>query len=91
MKECTKNTLLVAGGFLLGTAGVAAATSEFAKKGYVQAVAAGMRAKNSYDAIVEQAKAQVDDIVAEASYLNKQDDERAKEQTAGNRPSGRAT
>ena len=78
MKECTKNTLLVAGGFLLGTAGVAAVTSGVAKRGYVQAVAAGMRAKNSYDAIVEQAKAQVDDIVAEASYLNKAADERSE-------------
>ena len=49
-------------------------TSETAKKGYVQAVACGMRAKESYDKIVEQAKAQVDDIVNEASYLNGKDE-----------------
>ena len=70
MKKSTQNGLLVAGGFLLGTVGVAALTSETAKKGYVQAVACGMRAKQSYDEVVEQAKAQVDDIVNEASYLN---------------------
>ena len=33
-------------------------------------VAAGMRVKAGYQDIVEQAKAQVDDIVAEAEYLN---------------------
>lgn len=78
MKKSTQNGLLVAGGFLLGTVGVKALSSETAKKGYVQAVACGIRAKNSYDAIVEQAKAQVDDIVSEASYLTKKDDEGEK-------------
>ena len=80
MKKRTQNGLLVAGGFLLGTVGVKALTSDTAKKGYVQAVACGMRAKDSYDQIVEQAKAQVDDIVNEASYLNAQsvEDEKAE-------------
>ena len=78
MKKCTFNTLLVAGGFALGTVGVKALTSETAKKGYVQAVAAGIRAKNSYDEIVEQAKAQVDDIVSEATYLTSKKDEKAE-------------
>ena len=64
-----KNVGLVAGGFLLGTVGVKALTSPTAKKCYVQGVAAGMRAKAAYEDIVEQAKAEVDDIVAEASYL----------------------
>ena len=78
MKKSTPNGLLVAGGFLLGTVGVAALTSETAKKGYVQAVACGMRAKESYDQVIEQAKAQVDDIVNEASYLNTKDAEKAE-------------
>ena len=34
-----------------------------------------MRAKQSYDEVVEQAKAQVDDIVNEASYLNAKSEE----------------
>ena len=67
-----KNVGLVAAGFLLGTVGVKALTSEPAKKCYVHGVAGGMRLKNAYDGIVEQAKAEVDDIVAEATYLNEQ-------------------
>lgn len=61
---------LVGAGFLLGTLGVKALTSPTAKKCYVQGVATGLRAKAAYEGIVEQAKAEVDDIVAEASYLN---------------------
>ena len=67
------NGLLVAGGFALGTAGVKALTSETAKKGYVKVVASGMRAKNAYLDVCEQAKAQVDDIVAEANYITSDD------------------
>ncbi|ACV21730.1 DUF6110 family protein [Slackia heliotrinireducens] len=73
------HTLLVAGGFLLGTVGLTALKSETAKKCYVQAAATGMRIKNTYDDVIEQAKAEVDDIVAEATYLTKQDAEAAEE------------
>ena len=65
-----RNALLIGAGFLLGTAGVKAVTSETAKKCYVQGVAKGLQAKAAYENIVEQAKAQVDDIVAEANYIN---------------------
>lgn len=64
------HALLVGAGFLLGTAGLKALQSEPAKRLAVSGVAAGMRAKAGYEDIVEQAKAQVDDIVAEAEYLN---------------------
>ena len=64
------HALLVGAGFLAGTVGVKALTSETAKQCYVKGVAAGLRAKQSYEDIVEQAKAEVDDIVAEANYLN---------------------
>lgn len=64
-------SLLVGAGFLLGTLGVKALTSQPAKKCYVHGVAYGLRAKQAYEDIVEQAKAEVDDIVAEASYLAK--------------------
>lgn len=70
MKSRTRNGLLIGGGFLLGTLGVKALTSDAAKKCYVQGLAQGMRAKSAYETMVEQAKAQVDDIVAEANYLN---------------------
>lgn len=71
MEKKTQNGLLIVGGFLLGTLGVKALCPDTAKNGYVQAAAVGMRAKNSYDKIVEQAKAEVDDIVSEVSYLSK--------------------
>ena len=65
-----KSGLLVGAGFLLGTVGVKALSSSTAKKCYVQGVAKGLQAKAAYQDVVEQAKAQVDDIVAEASYIN---------------------
>lgn len=64
-----KNGLLVGAGFLIGTVGVKALTSKQAKRVYVQGVAKGLQAKNCYENIVEQAKAEVDDIVAEANYI----------------------
>lgn len=70
MKSRTRNGLLVGGGFLLGTLGLKALTSETAKKCYVQGIAQGMRAKSAYEAMVEQAKAEVDDMMAEATYIN---------------------
>lgn len=66
----TRNALLLGVGFLMGTVGVKALTSERAKRVYVQGVAAGLQAKSYYEDVVEQAKAEVDDIVAEASYLS---------------------
>lgn len=70
MKDGTRNGLLVGAGFLLGTIGIKALTSPAARRCYVQGVAYGLRARDSYSSIVEEAKAQVDDIVAEAGYLN---------------------
>jgi len=70
MNHKTKHGLLIAGGFLLGTAGVKALTSNTAKKVYVQGVAKGLQAKSCYENIVEQAKSQADDIVAEAKYIS---------------------
>ena len=69
------HSLLVGAGFLLGTLGVKALKSNAARNLAVQGVAAGMRVKAGYEDIVEQAKAEVDDIVAEASYLNDNDAE----------------
>ncbi len=63
-------TLLVGAGFLLGTAGMKALTSQTAKKCYVRGVAGALRVRQGYEQIIEQAKAEVDDIVAEAAYLN---------------------
>jgi hypothetical protein len=64
---------LVGAGFLLGTLGVKALTSKPAKKLYVQGVSKALQARSAGLDIVEQAKSNLDDIVAEASYLNEQD------------------
>ena len=66
---------LLAGGFLVGTLGIKVLTSQPARDLYVQGVAAGMRARASYQDIVEEAKAQVDDIVAEATYVNTKEED----------------
>lgn len=77
MDSKKRSGLLVGAGFLMGTVGVKALTSQTAKKCYVQGVAQGLRAKSCYENIVEQAKAQVDDIVAEASYIAVKSEEAA--------------
>jgi len=70
MKSQTKRNWLFTGiGFLAGTVGIAALTSDVAKKGYVHCMAQGMKAKASYQDMVEQAKAEYDDIVAQATYI----------------------
>lgn len=69
--EGHKALSLIAAGFLLGTVGVKALTSRQAKDVYVQGIAAGMRAKNSADELIERAKEQVDDMVAEAEAANR--------------------
>ena len=63
------HSLLVGAGFLLGTVGMKVLKSEAVHDLAVQGVAAGMRVRNGYQDVVEAAKAQVDDIVAEADYL----------------------
>jgi hypothetical protein len=69
MERGTKNALFTGLGFLIGTVGLKAATSTTAKKGYAHAMAQGMKAKHEYENIVEKAKAEYDDLVAEASYI----------------------
>ena len=69
MERGTKNVLFTGLGFLIGTVGLKAATSKTAKKGYVHAMAQGMRAKSEYENMVEQAKAEFDDMKAEAAYI----------------------
>ncbi len=69
-KETRNNWLFTGLGFLIGTVGIAALTSDTAKKGYVHAMAQGMRAKKGYQDIVEEAKAEYDDIVAQATYMS---------------------
>lgn len=61
--------LLVLGGFLLGTAGVKAVTSRPAHKACVQVTACALQAKDCVSRVVDEAKAECDDIMAEANYV----------------------
>ena len=83
MERGTKNFLWTGLGFLIGTGGLKAATSQTAKKGYVHAMAQGMKAKAGYNDIVEQAKAEFDDMKAEAEFIAVSDkDVKAAEKTS---------
>ena len=83
MERGTKNFLWTGLGFLIGTVGLKAATSQTAKKGYVHAMAQGMKAKAGYNDIVEQAKAEFDDMKAEAEFIAVSDkDVQAAEKTS---------
>lgn len=62
--------LLLGAGMVIGSVGIKMLTSDSAKRVYVKAVAAGMRAKQACEDTLENARAEVDDIVAEATYLN---------------------
>ena len=66
--------LLLGAGVLIGSVGAKVLTSDGAKRVYVEAVAeavaAGLRAKQACEDTVERARAEMDDIVAEAAYLN---------------------
>lgn len=62
--------LLVGAGFLLGTAGVKAITSKSARKLAVKGIACGMKARDSITTMVDEARMQLDDMVAEAGYEN---------------------
>lgn len=64
-----KHWVIAGLGFLAGSVGLKAITSETAKKGYVHAMAQGMKAKAEYENLVEKAKAEYDDMVAEANYI----------------------
>ncbi|MCI9262359.1 DUF6110 family protein [uncultured Adlercreutzia sp.] len=66
--------LLVLGGFLLGTAGVKAACSRPAHRAYVRTTVWGLQAKDYVERVVDEAKAQCDDIMAEAQYVKTVED-----------------
>lgn len=60
--------ILVGAGFLLGTLGMKALTSAPAKKVAVKGIACGMMTKECVQSMIDEAKAEVDDLISEASY-----------------------
>lgn len=74
--------ILVGAGFLLGTLGVKALKSEPAHKAAVYTVAQGLKLKEGAETIVDEAKAEFDDILAEAGYnKDEAEAEAAEEET----------
>lgn len=60
--------ILVGAGFLLGTLGIKALKSEPAHKAAVATTAQVLKLKEGAETIVDEAKAEIDDILAEAGY-----------------------
>ena len=61
--------LLVLGGFLLGTAGVKAVRSAPAHRAYVRTTVCALQCKDYVSRVIEEAKAECDDILAEAEEI----------------------
>lgn len=66
--------ILVGAGFLLGTLGVKALKSEPAHKAAVATIAQGLKLKEGAESLVDEAKAEFDDILAEAGYDKAEED-----------------
>ena len=70
MKKRWERTGLIAGGIMLGTAGLKALTSREAKKVYTHATALTLRAKDSVMETVIKVKENCGDIFADAQDIN---------------------
>ena len=68
--ELMKKAALFAGGVLFGTAGVKILGSKDAKKAYVQATAAVLRAKDCVMDAVTTVQENAEDVLAEANEIN---------------------
>ncbi|MEF2655576.1 MAG: DUF6110 family protein [Eggerthellaceae bacterium] len=60
--------ILIGAGFLLGSVGVKTLTSKKAKEVYVKGIVQGMRVKEEVETMVDEARAEFDDLLAEAGY-----------------------
>ena len=60
--------LIGAAGFLAGSVGLKAVTSDTARRLYVKGLVQGMKVKDTCESLVEEAKAEFDDLMAEAEY-----------------------
>ena len=68
--DVMKKVALFVGGTLFGTAGVKILSSQDAKKAYVHAAAAALRAKDCVMDVVASVQENADDILAEAQEIN---------------------
>ena len=65
---------LVGIGVLIGTAGLKVLKSKPAKQLYVDALVGGMQVRETASMLVDEAKAEFDDLMAEAEYARNGDD-----------------
>lgn len=65
---------LVGIGVLIGTAGLKVLKSKPAKQLYVDALVGGMQVRETASTLVDEAKAEFDDLMAEAEYAKNGDD-----------------
>lgn len=65
---------LVGIGILIGTAGLKVLKSKPAKQLYVDALVGGMQVRETASTLVDEAKAEFDDLMAEAEYSKSGDD-----------------
>ena len=65
---------LVGIGVLIGTAGLKVLKSKPAKQLYVDALVGGMQVKETASTLVDEAKAEFDDLMTEAEYARNGDD-----------------
>lgn len=65
---------LVGIGILIGTAGLKVLKSKPAKQLYVDALVGGMQVRETASTLVDEAKAEFDDLMAEAEYARNGDD-----------------
>lgn len=66
--------IFVGAGFLLGSVGLKALTSDKAKKVYVKGIVQGLHAKEEIETMVDEARAEFDDLMAEAGYIKDTED-----------------
>ena len=67
-EDIMNHGVLVGLGFLAGTAGIKLLKSKPVRTACVKSIAQGMKAKDYCESIVDEAKAEFDDIMAEAEY-----------------------
>ena len=66
--------IFVGAGFLLGSVGLKALTSDKAKKVYVKGIVQDLHAKEEIETMVDEARAEFDDLMAEAGYIKDTED-----------------
>lgn len=81
--NCYKNLALFAGGVLFGTAGIKLLSSRDAKKAYIHATAAALRAKESIMSTVTTVQENAGDILASAQDINETRAAQDEEESVG--------